>query len=126
VRLRKSNYLDEANEPRAIHLKRAKVKCENVQKLVRVNLGNSFLREDPMVRSGNYISALHEWAQKQWPIADAKGLVLYTDTQGRDGWTSTVKITRGGVGFTGAVCVQKMAAQQSAAQQAYERLAGTS
>jgi len=47
-------------------------------------------------------------------------------TQGRDGWTSTVKITLGGEGFTGAVCMQKKAAQQSAAKQAYERLAGTS
>eukprot|EP00930_Biecheleria_cincta_P041829 TRINITY_DN28740_c0_g1_i1.p1 TRINITY_DN28740_c0_g1~~TRINITY_DN28740_c0_g1_i1.p1 ORF type:complete len:731 (+),score=132.28 TRINITY_DN28740_c0_g1_i1:41-2233(+) len=122
VKMRKKGYLDNRNEPTGMSLALARSLCEVEARPATLRIRNTFPRDNPRVQGGNFVSALNEWAQRQWPTKVSSDLVTYLERHGDDGWVSTVQIVMNDLSFTGVASVNKKAAQQLAARKAFECL----
>ena len=122
VKMRKDGHLDKCNEPTGMSLALARSLCEVDARPPTLRIRNTFPRDNPRVQGGNYVSALNEWAQRQWPTKSSSDLVHYREERADDGWVSTVRLVMNDRSFRGDASVQKKAAQQLAARKAFETL----
>lgn len=122
VQMRRNGCLDACNEATGMSLALARSVCEVAPRLPTLRIRNTFPRDVPRVQGGNYVSALHEWAQRQWPEKVSSDLVNFIEVRDDAGWVSTVRLSMNDLSFTGEASVQKKSAQQLAARKAFECL----
>ncbi|CAE8647706.1 unnamed protein product, partial [Polarella glacialis] len=131
VKLRSVGYVDGRNEPSAVQLLRAKRNFVASQRLARLSVGKSFARKPPEVKAGNYMQALHELVQQRWGgvgVGSLKDVLKYTSwaVPGAGGFSASVSVAPLGKAFEGDSQPSKKAAEQSAAQKAYNNVVAQS